>query len=93
MRNMKYTLEIFASFDDCEQEMFQVNVPSRALRSEGALVTFILSQLESPLNQLYKLSTCWIGLTKDQKKKEAVAKGLDRNGKYFFDFGIWDEVA
>lgn len=90
---MKYTLEIFASFDDCEQEMLQVNVPSRALRSEGALVTFILSQLESPLNQLYKLSTCWIGLTKDQKKKEAVAKGLDRNGKYFFDFGIWDEVA
>jgi len=90
---MKYTLEIFASFDDCEQEMFQVNVPSRALRSEGALVTFVLSQLESPLNQLYKLSTCWIGLTKDQKKKEAVAKGLDRNGKYFFDFGIWDEVA
>ena len=90
---MKYTLEIFASFDDCEQEMFQVNVPSRALRSEGALVTFILSQLESPLNQLYKLSTCWIGLTKDQKKKEAVKKGIERNGKYFFDFGIWDEVA
>ena len=90
---MKYTIEIFASFDDCEQEMFQVNVPARALRSEGALVTFVLSQLESPLNQLYKLSTCWIGLTKDQKKKEAVAKGLDRNGKYFFDFGIWDEVV
>ena len=90
---MKYTIEIFASFDDCEQEMFQVNVPVRALRSEGALVTFVLSQLESPLNQLYKLSTCWIGLTKDQKKKEAVAKGLDRNGKYFFDFGIWDEVV
>ena len=90
-RNMKYTLEVFASFDDSEQEMFQVNVPVQALKSEGALVTFILSQLETPLNQLYKLSTCWIGLTKEQKKKVVVSKGIERNGKYFFDFGIWDE--
>ena len=86
---MKYTLEVFASFDDSEQEMFQVNVPVQALKSEGALVTFILSQLETPLNQLYKLSTCWVGLTKEQKKKVAVAKGIERNGKYFFNFGIF----
>ena len=88
---MKYKLQVFASFDDSEQELFEVNVPVQALKSERALVTFILSQLETPLNQLYKLSTCWIGLTKEQKKKVAVSKGIERNGKYFFDFGIWDE--
>ena len=88
---MKYQLQVIASFDDSEQELFEVNVPVLALKSEGALVTFILGELEAPLNQLYKLSTCWIGLTKEQKKKVAVAKGIERNGKYFFDFGVWHE--
>ncbi len=86
---MKYKLEVFASFDRSKQEMFQINVPILALETEASLITFILTQIESPLNQLYKLSTCWIGLTDEQKKKYAVAKGIERNGKYFFVYGIW----
>ena len=39
---MKYKLQVFASFDDSEQELFEVNVPVQALRSEGALVTLVI---------------------------------------------------
>ena len=87
IKNLK--LDVIATFEDQNQEMFQLKfLTKEVLKSRESLFTYIFKQLENK-SGLVKLSLCWItkDITKAIKKHSIVKESIEANGKYVF--GSW----
>ena len=87
IKNLK--LDVIATFEDQNQEMFQLKfLTEEVLKSRESLFTYIFKQLENK-SGLVKLSLCWItkDITKFIKKHSIVKESIEANGKYVF--GSW----
>ena len=87
IKNLK--LDVIATFEDQNQEMFQLKfLTEEVLKSRESLFTYIFKQLENK-SGLVKLSLCWItkDITKFIKKHPMVKESIEANGKYVF--GSW----
>ena len=87
IKNLK--LDVIATFEDQNQEMFQLKfLTEEVLKSRESLFTYIFKQLENK-SGLVKLSLCWItkDITKFIKKHPIVKESIEANGKYVF--GSW----
>ena len=83
IKNLK--LDVIATFEDQNQEMFQLKfLTEEVLKNRESLFTYIFKQLENK-SGLVKLSLCWI--TKFIKKHPMVKESIEANGKYVF--GSW----
>tara|TARA_R100001509_G_scaffold114096_1_gene69268 strand:- start:106 stop:414 length:309 start_codon:yes stop_codon:yes gene_type:complete len=92
-------LEVIATFEDNEQDMFQITrIYADDLKSEKSLLSMIKDQLSFVKNEttglprsskdLVKLSLCWICKNiKPYAKNPTIKATLEKNGKYFF--GSW----
>ena len=80
-------LEVIATFNDHDQEMFTITkIYKDNLKSEESLLNTIKGLCKRPSFELIKLSLCWISENFEKhEKSEAVAKTLEKNGKYFFN--------
>ena len=84
IKNLK--LEVIATYEDSEQEIFQTKLTNEVLKNETSLLNFIRSILDYATDSdLSKLSFCFICkdhiLTKYKTIQNSIYK---RNGKYFF---------
>ena len=87
IKNLK--LDVIATFEDQNQEMFQLKfLTKEVLKNRESLFTYIFKQLENK-SGLEKLSLCWItkDITKFIKKHSIVKESIEANGKYVF--GSW----
>jgi|TARA_R110000823_G_C15689723_1_gene475230 hypothetical protein len=87
IKNLK--LDVIATFEDQNQEMFQLKfLTKEVLKNRESLFTYIFKQLENK-SGLVKLSLCWItkDITKFIKKHSIVKESIEANGKYVF--GSW----
>ena len=87
IKNLK--LDVIATFEDQNQEMFQLKfLTKEVLKNREALFTYIFKQLKNE-SGLVKLSLCWItkDITKFIKKHSIVKESIEANGKYVF--GSW----
>ena len=82
-------LDVIATFEDMEQEMFQLKFLTKdILKNRESLFSYIFKQLGNK-SGLVKLSLCWIteDITKYIKKHPIVKESIEANGKYVF--GSW----
>ena len=80
-------LNVIASFDNHEQDIFDMSVSPKENATEEDLLNSIMSNLEHPKDDLYKLSLCWICSDDTVKKHNFVRESIDKNAKYFFEKG------
>ena len=80
-------LNVIASFDNYKQDIFDMSVSPKENATEKDLLKSIMSNLEHPKEDLYKLSLCWICGEDIVKKYNFVKESIDKNAKYFFEKG------
>jgi|TARA_R100000278_G_C5376333_1_gene130852 hypothetical protein len=82
-------LEVIATFQDNEQDMFQITrIYADDLKSETSLLSMIKEQLKRSSEDLVKFSLCWIcNDIKPYANNPTIKATLEKNGKYFF--GSW----
>jgi hypothetical protein len=80
-------LNVIASFDNNEQDIFDMFVSPKENATEEDLLKSIMSNLEHSKEDLYKLSLCWICGEDIVKKYNFVKESIDKNAKYFFEKG------
>jgi len=80
-------LNVIASFNNHEQDIFDMSVSPKENATEKDLLKSIMSNLEHPKEDLYKLSLCWICSEDIIKKYNFVKESIDKNAKYFFENG------
>ena len=77
--------EIIASFEELDQDIIDIDLPEIYYENEARFLTMILNCMEkNSIKELVKLSVCQH--TKSQS--EAIQWLIDRNGKYFFNYGV-----
>ena len=84
IKNLK--LEVIATYEDSEQEIFQTKLTNEVLKNETSLLNFIRSILDYATDSdLSKLSFCFICKDHILKKYKTIEKSIyKRQGKYFF---------
>tara|TARA_R110000772_G_scaffold55840_1_gene127452 strand:- start:107 stop:403 length:297 start_codon:yes stop_codon:yes gene_type:complete len=84
IKNLK--LEVIATYEDGEQEIFETKLTKEVLKNETSLVNFIRTILDySTDSDLCKLSFCFICNDNILKKYKTIQESIySRNGKYFF---------
>ena len=80
-------LNVIASFNNYEQDIFDMSVSLKENATEEDLLNSVISNLEHPKDDLYKLSLCWICSDDTVKKYNFVKESVDKNAKYFFEKG------
>jgi len=83
------SLEVIATYDNHNQEMFKIKLNEAILKTEKTLLDFIRTVLDYPENtNLKKLSLCWIFKNKNYLKKyPTINESINKNAKYFFELG------
>ena len=77
-------LEIIATYETNEQEIFSCGVWETAIKSQKNLIKYIKEQLSH--KDLIKLSLCWICDKSLTVKYKVINDSIfKRNGKYFFE--------
>jgi hypothetical protein len=85
LKNIK--LDVIASFDNHEQDHFELRFLSKDdLKNEKSLLDYIFKQLNNT-DDLYKLSLCWMCSDDTVKKYDTIKESIDKNAKYFFEKG------
>tara|TARA_R100000781_G_scaffold45224_1_gene30665 strand:+ start:609 stop:887 length:279 start_codon:yes stop_codon:yes gene_type:complete len=84
IKNLK--LEVIATYEDGEQEIFQTKLTEEVLKNETSLLNFVRSILDYATDSdLLKLSFCFICKDNLIKKYKTIEKSIySKNGKYFF---------
>ena len=84
IKNLK--LEVIATYEDSEQEIFQTKLTKEVLKNETSLLNFIRSILDYATDSdLSKLSFCFICKDDLLKKYKTIEESIyKRQGKYFF---------
>jgi len=84
IKNLK--LEVIATYEDSEQEIFQTKLTNEVLKNETSLLNFIRSILDYATDSdLSKLSFCFICKDDLLKKYKTIEESIyKRQGKYFF---------
>ena len=84
IKNLK--LEVIATYEDGEQEIFQTKLTKEVLKNETSLLNFVRTILDYETDSdLLKLSFCFICDDKIVKKYKTIEESIyARNGKYFF---------
>jgi hypothetical protein len=80
-------LNVIASFDNYEQDIFDLSILPKKNSSQDDLLNTIISNLKHPKNDLYKLSLCWYCDEKIVKKYKFIQESINKNAKYFFEKG------
>ena len=85
IKNLK--LEVIATYEDGEQEIFETKLTKEVLKDEISLVDFIRTVLDYATDSdLCKLSFCFICKDNILKKYKTIQESIyNRNGKYFFE--------
>ena len=85
IKNIK--LEVIATYEDGEQEMFQTKLTEEVLKNETSLLNFVRTILDYATDSdLLKLSFCFTCKDGLLKKYKTIQESIyDRNGKYFFE--------
>jgi hypothetical protein len=87
----KIKLEVIATYEDGEQEIFQVDLNEDLdliLKSENDLLSYLRNVISYPTDSdLFKLSLCWICNEDTVKKYNTIKDSISNNGKYFFQSG------
>lgn len=83
------SLDVIATFDNCEQDHFQLlYLQENDLKTENNLLTYIKNNFDEKFKDenLLKLSLCWISKNMEKYKKfEVVRESIKKRGKYFFE--------
>ena len=84
IKNLK--LEVIATYEDGEQEIFQTKLTEEVLKNETSLLNFVRSILDYATDSdLLKLSFCFICKDNLIKKYKTIEESIYvKNGKYFF---------
>ena len=80
-------LNVIASFNNYEQDIFDMSVSLKENATEEDLLNSVISNLEHPKEDLYKLSLCWFCGEDIIKKYNFVKESINKNAKYFFKKG------
>jgi hypothetical protein len=80
-------LNVIASFNNYEQDIFDMSVSPKENATEKDLLKSIMSNLENPKEDLYKLSLCWYCGENVIKKYNFVQESINKNAKYYFKKG------
>ena len=80
-------LNVIASFNNYEQDIFDMSVSPKKIVTEKDLLKSIMSNLEHPKENLYKISLCWFCGKDIIKKYNFVKESINKNAKYFFKKG------
>ena len=80
-------LNVIASFNNYEQDIFDMSVSLKENATEEDLLNSVISNLEHPKEDLYKLSLCWFCGEDIIKKYNFVKESINKNAKYFFEKG------
>jgi hypothetical protein len=80
-------LNVIASFNNYEQDIFDMSVSPKENATEKDLLKSIMSNLKNPKEDLYKLSLCWYCGKNVIKKYNFVKESINKNAKYFFKKG------
>ena len=64
-----------------------MSVSPKENATEKDLLNSVISNLEHPKDDLYKLSLCWICSDDTVKKYDTIKESIDKNAKYFFEKG------
>lgn len=76
-------LDVIATYDQHEQEMFSCGITEDALESEGRLIDYIKEQLK--FKDLVKLSLCWYCDDNIIDQYETIQDSISKNAKYYFN--------
>jgi CMP-2-keto-3-deoxyoctulosonic acid synthetase len=84
IKNLK--LEVIATYEDGEQEIFQTKLTKEILKDETSLLNFVRSILDYATDSdLCKLSFCFMCKENLVKKYKTIQESIyNKNGKYFF---------
>tara|TARA_R110002167_G_scaffold148353_1_gene341264 strand:+ start:552 stop:818 length:267 start_codon:yes stop_codon:yes gene_type:complete len=85
-------VDVIASFDNHNQEWFEINIPQEYLDNDKTIVNFLLRQLDN-VSDLYKLSLCWICNEETVNNFRGIKDSLNHNGKYYFTNGMLEECV
>ena len=84
--------DVIASFDNHNQEWFEISIPDEYLDNDKTIVNFLLRQLGN-VSDLYKISVCWVCDVKTANKYRGVRDSIKHQGKYYFTNGMLEECA
>jgi len=77
--------QIIASFEKLDQDIIDIDLPEIYYENEARFVTMILNCMdEESILQLVKLSV----FQHPKTQADAIEWLIDRNGKYFFNYGV-----
>ena len=78
-------VEVIATFNKDEQEIFDIRLTEKSIKSEKSLLEWIKMHLDSD-DDLVKLSLCWKHFSNDRlwQSHPTVADSIARNGIYSF---------
>ena len=83
------SLDVIATFDNCEQDRFQLlYLQENDLKTENSLLTYVKNNFNEKFKDenLLKLSLCWISDNIEKYKEyEVVRESIKKRGKYFFE--------
>ena len=83
---MDINANIITSYENHEQDFFDVAFTSKDLINEESIIKNILNHLRQ-LNHkegLRKISMCWECLQEDINNFPAIQESIDKNAKYYF---------
>jgi len=77
--------EIIANFNVLDQDIIDIDLPEIYYENEARFLTMVLNCMEEDsIKDLVKLSVCQHA----KSRSEAIQWLIDRNGKYFFNYGV-----
>ena len=87
-------VDVIASFESHPQEWFSIYIPTKHLTNQETMLAWLMDQLDTPTDTLYKISLCWLCDEKAVKKYKTIDESIHKNwGKYYFKNGILEENA
>jgi len=77
--------QIIATFEELDQDIIDIDLPEIYYENEARFVTMILNYMEEDsIKKLAKLTVC----QHPKRHADAIQWLIDRNGKYFFNYGV-----